>query len=1748
LKLFPHIMELHDMIREQSTEERYRAIISSLRNSVLTSFYTPAFVPAALYHALADSSIQPKMLFEPSAGAGVFVTEAQVLSSLKKIVVVEKDIFTGMVLRAISGALAVPTEVNISALELSTNDDNGTYDLITSNIPFGSFSVFDPVFGEKFLTARIHNYFFAKGLEKIGEGGLLAFITTDAFLNTPGNRQIREYVFGKADCISVSVLPDNLMKDTGNTEAPSHLLILQKNSSKTGLSEEEQLLVSTITVDSRQGTYQIYEYIHHHPEIILGDDISIGTNQYGDVTQCVWQDGDMSVIGDRLYENICDGLLKRFSREAYEQLLSAVPEAKLTQAQNVSQSQTLTFVPEPKDTGEQRALQMGLFEMYTMAPNKALNYIPLQEKQVQRHTATILAILKTTARKDHESIVVLAANAAGGNRKLYRVCSNLKEIKTSPSWLNASELSYAAKHLCDQLKKFSGYRFIYHGDPAISHLFDLTPNPQANIFTDFKPWHKCGAMVSHYQQVGLLGDINNELGNAPFQSLLMSEKDKAICSHYLAIRDLYLELEAAGLESRYTTHFNVCVLLNVRYDEFVSLYGPMNQQRNGRLIKQDEAYGFAMLASLELPNGDGFAKADIFNTTLSVKKKVFSTESPSEALAYSLNEKGKVDLGCIAEVTGFSAADTITKLEGFIYLNPATNEWETADRYLSGNVVVKMRQAAIAVENDSANGFFRKSLEALEKVQPERITFEMLDFNLGERWIPEHFYNRFASVLFDTDTTVVHFPSIDTFKVDIRSTNVKVTEEYAIRPKSDKMMYGYTLLEHALENTSPFFSYEIEHADGSTSRLPDNDAIQMASRKIETIRNSFLGWLKELSEDDKNELEDIYNDTYNCYALRKYDGSHLTFPGMDKAALQYEPYASQKDAVWRILQDRGALIDHEVGLGKTLICIAAAMEMKRLGLVKKPMIIAMKANVNAIANDFRKAYPKAKILAPGMKDFTPQNRLKIFHQIKNNDWDCVILTHNQFGKIAQDPLIMRDIFEEELQCVEEDLDTLERLGGTISRKMMKGLEAKKAGLSYKLQWVMKELEEQKDEGITFRSLGIDHLFVDEAHQFKNLLFTTRHNRVAGLGNTDGSQKALNMLFAVRDLQARFDQDLCVTFLTGTPISNSLTEMYLIFKYLRPRELKRQRIQNFDAWAAVFARKTTDFEFSVTNQIISKERFRHFIKVPELAMFYNEIADYKTAKHIALDRPEKVETLVNIKPTPDQQAFIKKLMAFAQTGDGTLIGRGKLSESEDNARMLIATNYAKKMAADMRLIDEVLYSDHPDNKVNTCARKVAEMYRKTTPHLGTQIIFSDIGTPKPGEFNIYDALKNKLVEDFDIPAHEITFVHDWPDNKKTELFEKMNSGQIRILIGSTEKAGTGLNVQGRLIALHHFDTPWRPSDLEQRDGRGVRKGNWVAKEFYDNKVMVFIYAVEQSLDNYKFNLLKNKQTFISQMKNNSLHVRTIDEGTMDEQSGMNFSEYIAILSGDTSLLEKSKLEKKIAVLENLKAAHYKEQSRTKRLLEASLDNKNSTERIIEALVEDATVYNGMLKRDETGAKFNPIQLEAINTTDAEVIGKRLIDLYRAWNFSKGESNKAIIGSLYGFELWIRRDRDTNFIDGKLITTEINTLYAQRPGSYLKYTYNGGAPNTDNPKTAARYFINAMDRVNHILDQKRQELSELEKSIGQMQGITAKEFDKDGELTSMKTELANLEREINARLQLEKMQGAGMIDREAEPTTA
>jgi N12 class adenine-specific DNA methylase len=1724
LLIHPQVKQLHELLQRKLVEKEYQQVVESMKNSVSTAFYTPALIPRTIYDTLSDHGILPQRLYEPSAGAGVFLEEAmRGLDGLQAVTAVEKDLMTGKILTALYAGSEVPVSVQIRKLEETAASEKGQSDLVISNIPFGNFAVHDPAYHRSGITHKIHNYFFAKGLDKLADGGILAYLVTDGFLNSPSNEMARKFLLTSADLLSVAALPANLMKNNAGVEVGTHLIMVQKNDGKETLTDAERLLMNTVEQQNSLGKYHLNAYLAQMSGLAVGNEIREGTNAYGEPTRTVWQTGEMTAIRERLQGVLVDGLVN-FDMAKWEAI-------RFNQV--ISTGQQLTFLPVPLAKDQTMVTgQLGLFDAVPANSPPAHAYLDDLDKAVTDPvTARVVSTIRTTAKPSHDSIVLLTARARTDGRYLYKVYSNLAELKPGAKWLSGQLLGAALQQLSARLKQFP-YDYRYQGDRSLEPAFQLQPD-RPGAFIDLKTYYQKDTLVVFQGIAGLLGEPVN--GEAPFKPLEW-QPDLNFARAYLGVRDAYLELSAA--EAEHLVPFpELRQMLQVNYDAFVNAFGVLNKNTNRSRILADGAFGFKVLSSVEVREGENFVPSDIFHGPVYPGRVATKTDDPSEALAVCLNDTGSVDLQRIAATTGLTENEVVRRLERQVIFEPGAGMWVTTDAYLSGNVVEKLAVAVEAARLDPENLQLARSLAAIQRVQPEKIPFELLDFNLGERWVPMTYYEQFASTLFQLDTEIHYFRSVDAFKVSYGYGNTITNEEFAVTPKQSDRIKGHTLLEHALENTSPHITYPVRMGD-KTVRVADTEAIQAAHRKIEAIRDRYTEWLADLPPADKQTLEKIYNDTFNCYVLREYDGSHLTFPGLDRNALKIkELYASQKNAAWRIIQNRGALIDHEVGLGKTLTMIIAAMEMRRLGIVQKPMILALNANVQDIADTFRKAYPKARMLAPRETDFEPARRQRIFHEIKNNHWDCIIITHDQFSKIPQSPVIQKQILETELGNLTRDLITLQELGATVSRAMLKGLELRKANLEARLQGVLYAIETRKDTGINFQEMNVDHLFIDESHKFKNLTFTTRHSRVAGLGNQAGSQKALNMLFAIRTLQERFNADLCVTFLSGTPISNSLTELYLIFKYLRPNELERQQISNFDAWAAVYARKTVDFEFSVTNEIKAKERFRHFIKIPELALFYNQVTDYKTAQHIQLDKPSIQEFLVNIPPTPEQQDFIKRLMQFAKTGDGTLLGRMPLSANEDKGRMLLATNYAKKMAVDLRMIDENRYGDHPGNKVNICARNVAVIYLESMMHQGTQIIFSDIGTPRPEGFNVYDALRHKLVSDFGLPEHQVAFIHEWEGKKRKELFRLMNAGNIRVLIGSTEKAGTGLNVQERIVAMHHLDIPWKPSELEQRDGRGARQGNWLASQFFGNKVRTFIYAVEQSLDNYKFNLLKNKQLFISQMKNNELTVRTLDEGAMDEQSGMNFSEYIAILSGDTSLLEKTRLEKKIAVLESDRSAHYKEVARSRYLLEDLERREKATAATLDKVRVDAAHYQKVLVYAPDGTKQNPIQLHGLSGADPERIGRKLIALHHHYVPDDDGVAEKVIGELYGFNLFVR-SRFSLLDEGN--SAPENQLYAESPQTGIKYLQDDGNPNQDNPKLAARYFLNAIDRVANLVPKYEKELAAIVEQIPMVKELTRKPFTREGELATLKAELIKLEDTINDQIrEREKQQDAGPV---------
>ena len=1829
LELFAPTVELHRLIRENSkNESEYKQLMDSLKQSVLTAFYTPSAVTEALMDVLKEHQIIPEKVLEPSAGIGAFVDSVLDNNPKADIMAFEKDLLTGKILRH----LHPEQKVRIDGFEKIEKPFNDYFDLAISNIPFGDVAVFDPSYTamkgmRALVTRRIHNYFFVKALDTVRDGGLVAFITSQGVLNAKNNSAARFMMLYHADLVSAIRLPNNLFTENANTEVGSDLIILQKNTQKESLRGDDNLLDTVYNDENRIPTNN---YFLEHPERIIHTTAKLDTDPFGKPAMIYTHEDGVEGIAEDLRKMLHEDFKKNLNLNRYlgieETKAEEVKEVEETEKiektekmkPSIEEKQNDTVVSlqkqeKPTDDAElsqksnhqQPPVQMTLFDLWGMEEENRLTVHATKKKA----EVTVGAAAKKVSRK-RASPLVKSVNPT------FEVVTKPVEKEEKPSLTDAKEqeTTQEAKPILPGDEPYASIS--WEENPPINGFYEMmmTMAPEDRVMLrqkaelhrqeqlkalgvedtldpKFKPpmepievlkvqighgqskgnepkedsktqntlketnhereqqkeqerkreeqarkkedamkprpfdekqesFHREGSMVlDSAGNIGVLKDLTKYGATFMPLDLNMEQKEKAVL--YIALRDAYQKLYTYEAEEQ-TENKQMRESLNVYYDAFFIRFGNLNAKQNVKFILMD-ASGRDMLSLERVENGQ-FTKSDIFDHPVSFSlDEVSHVDSPEEALTASLNKFGRIDLPYMTELSDMPEQKLTEALKGRIYYNPLIDGYEIADRFIAGNVIEKAERIEEWLKENPDHAIVRESLEALKASIPEPIAFEDLDFNFGERWIPTGVYSAYMSHLFNTQVSIVYSDSMDEYSAKCSMKTMAITDEYMVKGYY-RHYDGMSLLKHALHNTCPDMMKSIgEDEHGNDIKVRDSEGIQLVNAKIDEIRNGFSEWLEEQSDSFKERLTTMYNRKFNCFVRPKYDGSHQTFPGLDLKALggKYgvkSVYPSQKDCVWMLLQNGGGICDHEVGTGKTLIMCMAAHEMKRLGMAHKPMIIGLKANVAEIAATYQTAYPHARILYASEKDFSTKNRVSFFNNIKNNDYDCVIMSHDQFGKIPQSPELQRQILQAELDTVEENLEVIRTQGKDVSRGMLKGLEKRKQNLEVKLQKIAYSIEQRTDNVVDFRMMGIDHLFVDESHQFKNLMFNTRHDRVAGLGNSEGSQKALNMLFAIRTIQERTGRDLGATFLSGTTISNSLTELYLLFKYLRPNELERQDIRCFDAWAAIFAKKTTDFEFNVTNNIVQKERFRYFIKVPELAAFYNEITDYRTAEAVGVDRPQKNEILHNIPPTPEQEDFIQKLMEFAKTGDATILGRLPLSETEEKAKMLIATDYARKMALDMRMID-LTCEDHPDNKASHCAKMIADYYKRYDNHKGTQFVFSDLGTYRPGEFNVYSEIKRKLIEDYGIPSSEIRFIQECKNERaRKAVIAAMNEGSVRVLFGSTSMLGTGVNAQKRCVAIHHLDTPWRPSDLAQRDGRGVRAGNEIAKLYADNKVDVIIYAVEKSLDSYKFNLLHCKQTFISQLKSGALGARTIDEGAMDEKSGMNFSEYMAILSGNTDLLDKAKLEKKIASLEGERKSFNKGKRDSETKLQSKTAELGNNKASLKGMTEDYGKFMGKARKDKDGNILNLITLDGVESTNLEVIGKHLQML--AEKETTGGQYKRI-GEIYGFPVKIVSE--TSFENGLPFVD--NRFFVE--GNY-KYQYNYGHIAKSDPIAAANNFLNALQKIPSYMEQYDSRCKALEKEIPQLEEIAGKTWKKEEELKGLKAELAALDRKIQLEL--------------------
>ena len=935
--------------------------------------------------------------------------------------------------------------------------------------------------------------------------------------------------------------------------------------------------------------------------------------------------------------------------------------------------------------------------------------------------------------------------------------------------------------------------------------------------------------------------------------------------------------------------------LNERYDQFALRFGPVNEPRNSKVFNGDP--DLPLVLSLENFDEETrrATKTAIFTErTIHQTQAPRSAESAQDALVLTLNATGRVDLAHMEDLLNRAPESFLPELKGLIYRNPQTEGWEAEDQYLSGGVRTKLAAAQAAAENDPA---YRENVVALEAVQPEDLSASEIDARLGAVWIPPKDIEEFASAIVPDGgaITVSHAPQVGTWFVEAgyeaRSSVANTTDWGTARYRA------LDLIQDALNLKTPTVYDKDPVTEKPVVNVPETEA---ARDKLEKLKERFKTWVWE--DDARRErLSAKYNAEFNSTRLRLFNGSHLTLPSSSQH-IQLRPH--QKDGIWRVVQSDNTLLAHCVGAGKTYTMVAAGIELKRLGLAQKPMFVVPNHMLEQFSSELLALYPTANILVAGKEDFEASKRARLFSRIATGNWDGVIVTHASFEKIpmsfdARSRFIQNQIHEVEL-AIRQDR------GAQRGTRLVKELERIKKKLKSRLETL--SASHRKDNTLTFEELGIDRLFVDEAHKFKNLFYVTKMNRVAGLPQT-ASERAFDLFLKVQFIQER-NQGGGIVFATGTPISNTMAEMFTMQRYLQMHTLRRNQMQHFDSWAATFGEAVTSMELSPDGKGYRLQtRFARFVNVPELMGQFRQVADVRTAEMLKLPVPkleEGKQVTLSAPASPELKRFVENLVA--RTED---IKNGRVDPREDN--MLKITSEGRKAALDLRLMVPHL-ADNPDSKVNQAVANVHRIWEKTVSTKGTQMVFCDLSTPsagRGGQFNVYDDVRSKLAAR-GIPVGEIAFIQDYDDDAaKNTLFKAVREGKVRVLLGSTPKMGEGTNVQRKLAALHHLDAPWRPADIEQREGRIVRQGN--QNEF----VSIFRYVTEGSFDAYMWQTLENKCRFIAQVMNGDAAVRRAEDV---DAAALTYAEVKAIASGNPLVIEKAGVDAEVARLTRLKKQH------------------------------------------------------------------------------------------------------------------------------------------------------------------------------------------------------------------------------------
>lgn len=1537
--------EARSFLKENLSQAEYEAA----RESTLTSFYTPKTVIDGVYKTLSDMGFKQGNILEPSMGIGNFIGNIPDEMNKSKFYGVELDSVSGRI-----GKLLYPeSDIQIKGFE-ETSFSNNFFDAIIGNVPFGEYKVNDREYNKNnFL---IHDYFFAKSIDKVRNGGIIAFITSSGTMDKK-DESVRRYLAARAEFLGAIRLPDDTFKGVAGTEVTSDIIFLKKRDS---IRERDEDWIH-LAEDENGLLYN--KYFVDHPEQVLGSMEEI-SGRFGNTIACL-----------------------------------------------------------PKENTD-------LKELLTKASEE---------------------IAKNA---NYEEIELLD-----------------DEISTIPA--------------TDDVKNFS-YTII---DDEVYYR-------ENSLFVKKEVTDKNKEKIKDYLEL-----------NVALKDVIYKQKED------------FSDDEVKKAQEK----------LNEIYDSFSKKHGYVNNLSNTRALKEDS--NFPLVSSIEiLDEEENFkAKGDIFNKrTITKAKTIEHVDTSLEALVLSVSEKGYVDFEYMGSLTDKDRPTLIEELRGEIYLNireeqnfyrplsfnledgdlpfacaNGSNSYKygyvTKDEYLSGNIrdkiaivdsyLAKLRQTERELphlgyaEDGREKELISYEMNRLEyqkaeltKVLPKELEASEINVRLGATWIPNKDIEKF---IFETLKT----PGYAKWDIKVKFSNL--TSEWNVEGKSRdrgndlaEMTFGtsrvnaYKLIEDALNLKETKVFDQIVNPDGSKTSVLNKKETLLAGQKQELLKEEFKNWIFS-DQERRNRLVKLYNERFNSIRNREYDGSKLSFEGMT-TEIDLRPH--QRNAIARSLYGGNTLLAHVVGSGKTFEMVASAMESKRLGMCSKSLFVVPNHLTGQIGREFMQLYPSANIMVADKKDFEPKNRKRFIGRIATGEYDAVVIGHTQFEKIP----MSKEYQEKHIQDqIDEIINYVEEYKHDRNQNFtVKQLEKTKKKLETRLEKLNDDFK--KDDVITFEELGVDKLFIDEAHTYKNLYLYTKMRNVAGIGQSEAF-KSSDMFMKCRYMD-EMTGGKGIVFATGTPVSNSMTELYTMQRYLQYESLKKNNLEHFDSWASTFGETQSAFELSPEGTGYRvKTRFSKFYNLPELMSMFKEVADIQTADMLNLPTPEAHYEVIKTLPSEEQKEILKSLSERADDVRNRVV-----EPDEDN--MLKITNDGKKLALDQRLINPLL-PDNPDSKVNVCVKNVFSIWDKTRENKSTQLLFSDMSTPKgDGEFNIYDDIREKLVA-MGIPKEEIAFIHEAnSDKQKDELFAKVRKGEIRILMGSTQKMGAGTNVQNKLIALHDLDVPWRPADLEQRAGRIVRQGN-------ENKeVSIYRYVTENTFDAYLWQTIENKQKFISQIMTSKTPVRVAED--VDESS-LNYAEIKALATGDPKIKEKMDLDNEVTKLKMLEANYKSNRYRLEDKVAKNYPEEISrTEKLIEAVKKDIEDVEAKAEGDE---KFTSIIILGEKITDKKLAGEKLLEA-----ISKVKINESkVIGKYRNMDLEV----SYNFF-----TNEHN------------FSLNGAAKHSGELGTSADGNItrldNALEKMPEKLKRLEEKLFSTKEQLENAKEELQKPFEKADELKNKVLRLAEL----------------------------